>query len=68
MSFTFGAEVVHQNDLREEVRRRPVEHAVHGAQERRPHLVHEAEDHAGGRQVVVDQFLCTPGIKNNNKE
>lgn len=56
---TFGAEVVHQNDLLEEVGRRPVEHAVHGAEQRGPHLVHEAEDHTGGRQVIVDQALCT---------
>lgn len=54
---TFGAEVVHQNDLFQEVRRRPVEHAVHGAKQRGPHFVHEAEDHAGGGQVIVDQSL-----------
>lgn len=58
---TFGAEVVHQNDLFEEVRRRPVEHAVHGAQQRGPHFIHEAEDHTSGGQVVVDQGLCTAG-------
>lgn len=58
---TFGAEVVHQNDLLEEVRRRPVEHAVHGAKQRGPHFIHEAEDHTGGGQVIVDQSLCTAG-------
>lgn len=58
---TFGAEVVHQDDLLEEVRRRPVEHAVHGAQQRGPHFIHEAEDHSGGGQVIVDQSLCTAG-------
>lgn len=58
---TFGAEVVHQDDLLDEVRRRAVEHAVHRAQQRGPHLVHEAEDHAGGGQVVVHQGLSTPG-------
>lgn len=63
---TFGAEIVHQNDLFEEVRRRPVEHTVHGADERGPNLVHETEDDAGGRQVVVDQILWTPGRTNQN--
>lgn len=58
---TFGAEVIHQNDLFQEVRRGPVEHAVHGAKQRGPHFIHEAEDHAGGRQVVVDQSLRTSG-------
>lgn len=58
---TFGAEVVHQDDLLDEVRRRPVEHAVHRAQQRGPNLIHEAEDHAGGGQVVVHQGLRTPG-------
>lgn len=58
---TFGAEVVHQDDLLDEVRRRPVEHAVHRAQQRGPNLIHEAEDHAGGGQVIMDQGLGTPG-------
>lgn len=58
---TLGAAVIHQDDLLQEVRRRPVEHAVHGAKQRGPDLVHEAEDHAGGRQVVVDQAPCAAG-------
>ncbi|TNN84511.1 hypothetical protein EYF80_005211 [Liparis tanakae] len=49
-----------KNDLREEVWGRSVEHAVHGAEERGPNFIHEAEDHTGGRQVIVDQMLCTP--------
>lgn len=58
---TFGAEVIYQNDLLEELWWRPVKHAVHGAKQRGPHFIHEAEDHAGGRQVVVDETLCTAG-------
>lgn len=58
---TFGAEIIDQDDFFEEVRGGSVEHTVHRAEERGPHFIHETEDHAGGRQVVVDQSLRTPG-------
>lgn len=60
---TFGAEIVHQNDLFEEVWWRSVEHTVHRAEERGPHFIHETENHTGGRQVIMDHILCTPGEK-----
>lgn len=60
---TSGAEIIHQNDLLEEVRWRPVEHAVHGAEQRGPHFIHETENHTGGGQVVMDQILSTPAAK-----
>lgn len=64
---TFGAEIIHQNDLLEEVRWRPVEHAVHGAEKCGPHLIHETENHTGGGQVIVDHILRTPGRKTDRE-
>lgn len=57
---TLGAEVIHQNDLLDEVRRRAAEDAVHRAQQGGPHLVHKAHDDAGAREVVVDLLLGAP--------
>lgn len=60
VSPTLSAEVIHQNEFLDQVRRRPAEDAVHGAQEGRPHLIHKAHDDAGGREVVVDLLLGAP--------
>lgn len=50
---TFVAEVVHEDDLGDELRRRAVEDAVNGAQQRRPALVMEGDDDAG-----VGKIFC----------
>lgn len=57
---TFSAEVVHQNDFFNQVRRRSAEDAVNGAQEGGPHFIHEAHDDGGGREVVVNPLLGAP--------
>lgn len=64
--FTFGAEVIHQQNLLDEVWRRAIEDAVHGPQESGPHLIYKAHDDAGGGEVIVNQLLCTPGPGNKH--
>lgn len=54
---TFVAEVVHQDDLCDELRRRAVEHAVDGPEQRRPALVVERDDDAGVGQLLCVQLL-----------
>ena len=49
----FVAEVVDEDDLVEVLRRRVVQHAPDGAQQRRPRLVREDDDHAHRRQIRV---------------
>lgn len=53
---TFVAEVVHQDDLGDELRRRAVEDAVDGPQQRRPALVVERDDDAGVGQLLGVQL------------
>lgn len=55
-SCTFVAEVVDQDDLGEELRRRAVEHAVDGPQQRGPALVVERDDDAGVGQLLRVQL------------
>lgn len=59
-SLTFSAEVVHQDELLEQMWGGAAEHAVHRAQQCGPHLIHEAHDDGGGRQVVVNLLLQAP--------
>lgn len=65
--FTFGAEVIHQQNLLDKVWRRAIEDTVHGPQESGPHLIYEAHDDAGGGEGVVHQLLCTPGAGNKHR-
>ena len=57
---TSVAEVVEQDDLTEVFGRRPVDHAVHRAQEGRPRLVVEDYHHTGRRQVARVRQVVTP--------
>lgn len=57
---TFGAEVIHKQNLLDEMWRRAVKDAVNRPQESGPHLIHKAHDDTGGWQVVVNELLCTP--------
>lgn len=50
---THVGEIVDQDYVANQVGRRAVEHRVHGAQQHRPRLVVEADDHIGWRQVVA---------------
>lgn len=65
--FTFGAEVIHQQNLLDKVWRRAIEDTVHGPQESGPHLIYEAHDDAGGGECVVHQLLCTPEAGNKHR-
>ncbi len=56
---TFVAEVVHEDDLGDELRRRAVEDAVNGAQQRRPALVMEGDDDAGVGKIFCVQLGLT---------
>jgi hypothetical protein len=49
-------EVVHQDDLFDEMRRRAVEHRVHGPQQHRPGFVVETYYH-GGRGEVLEETV-----------
>ena len=56
---TAVAVVIHQDDLLEEVCRRVVDHAVHGAQDDGQRLVHKDEHHRDLRQVLrIGQLLA----------
>ena len=58
-----GAGVVHQDDLVNQMGRRPVQDGVDGAEEDRPGLVVEADDDTGGWQVVaVPPLRLTPVV------
>ena len=59
---TCGAGVIHHNDLRKQGGGRGMQNAVHRAQERRPRLVVEHDDDAGGRQrrAVAEFALHAP--------
>lgn len=64
---TFVAEVVDQDDLRYELRRRAVEHAVNGPQQRRPAFVVERDDDAGVGQLLCIQLLFTAARTHETK-
>lgn len=57
---TVLAEVVHQDHLQQVVLGGRAQDAVHGAQQRGPGFVVEADDHAGRRQVLWVLLLETP--------
>lgn len=56
---TLVAEVVDEHDLGQELRRRAVQDAVNGAEERRPALVVEGDDDAGVGEVFGIQLRLT---------
>lgn len=58
---TFGAEVIHQQNLLDEMWRRAIKDTVNRPQESGPHFIHKAHDDTGGREVVMNELLCTPG-------
>lgn len=56
---TFGAVVIHKNDLLQQLWRRSIEHTVYRAQQSRPNLIHKAEDHTGTGQVIMNKDFWT---------
>lgn len=57
MGLTSVAEVVHQDDLGDEVLRRAAGDTVYGPEQRRPALVVEGDDDAGVGQFLQVQLL-----------
>lgn len=56
---TFVTEVIDQDDLCDELRRRAVEDAVNGSQQRRPAFVVKRDDDAGVGKLLCIQLVFT---------
>lgn len=67
-SLTFGTKVIHQDDLFEKVWWRAIEDTVDGPEQSGPYLIHKAEDHTGGGQVIMDHTLRTPAEQQMERE
>jgi hypothetical protein len=61
---TSGTGIVHEEYLLQQGAGRPVDHAVHGAQERGPRLVVEHDDHCRcGQAGQVLRLVLAPATK-----
>ena len=61
MTLTVVTEVVHKDNLLDEVFRTPVEDADDGPEERRSGLVVEGDDDRGGGELLLLPVVCLAG-------